>query len=193
MIPTRQAVRILGRFAENAKAYTTYKAYIHDFPMTEARGAEVDVDSRWEDKMFPGSLVWKEGHHEVLEEAAGFGKGHVDPLCGVGGLLEEDGVAGEFADVDGDVEALAGEDAVHYGDILMGGAGGAADGDDEDAGLEACAGFPCGCTAGGGFGGRGWVGGGGVEVGGAAVGFGIGDCFSVDVAWGEGEGACHHG
>lgn len=64
------------------------------------------------------------------------GGGDVDAAGGVGGLLEEGGVAGELEDVDGDVQALAGEDAVHDGDVVVGGVGGAAEGDDEDAGLE---------------------------------------------------------
>ena len=37
---------------------------------------------------------------------------------GVGGLLQEGVRAGEFQDVDGDAEALAGEDGVHDGDVL---------------------------------------------------------------------------
>lgn len=78
------------------------------------------------------------------------GDGHVDAACRVAGLLEEDGVAGEFADVDGDVEPLAGEDGVHDGNVLVRGTGGAADGDDEDAGLEAAGGAGAGVGGAGG-------------------------------------------
>lgn len=49
----------------------------------------------------------------------------------VGCLLQKDGVAGYFADVDGDLEALACEDAVHERDVLVREV--AADGEDEDA------------------------------------------------------------
>ena len=57
---------------------------------------------------------------------------HVHAFGGVGRLLQEYGVAGDFADVDGDAEALGGEDGVHDGDVL--GCEVAADGQDEDAG-----------------------------------------------------------
>ena len=54
-------------------------------------------------------------------------------MCGVASLLQEDGVAGDFADVDGDAEALAGEDGVHDGDVLVGEVAGY--GEDKDAGV----------------------------------------------------------
>lgn len=59
---------------------------------------------------------------------------HVCAAGGVGGLLQEDGVAGDLADVDGDAEALGGEDGVHYGDVLGGEIAGC--GEDEDAGVQ---------------------------------------------------------
>ena len=69
--------------------------------------------------------------------------------CCVGGLFEEDGVAGEFCDVDGDAEALAGEDGVCEGDVL--GGEGAGDGKDEDAGCEGLVvGGGCGVAGGAG-------------------------------------------
>ena len=37
---------------------------------------------------------------------------------GIAGLLEKGGVAGEFGDGDGDLEALASEDGVGEGDVL---------------------------------------------------------------------------
>ena len=54
-------------------------------------------------------------------------EGDVGAAGGVGGLLEEDGVAGYFADVDGDCEALAcfekrGREGVSWG--FAGGVGG---------------------------------------------------------------------
>lgn len=80
-------------------------------------------------------LVRQEREHQVLQEPSRRIDSHVDPARRVAGLLEKDGVAGEFADVDWDVQALAGEDAVHDRDVLVGGAGAAAYGDDQDAGL----------------------------------------------------------
>lgn len=59
---------------------------------------------------------------------------YICAVRGVGGLLQEDGVACDFADVDGDGEALAGEYGVHYGDVLRGEIAG--DGEDEYAGVE---------------------------------------------------------
>lgn len=58
------------------------------------------------------------------------GERDVGAAGGVGGLLEEDGVPGYFADVDGDGEALAGEDGVHDGYVLVREVAG--DGKDED-------------------------------------------------------------
>lgn len=55
-------------------------------------------------------------------------------MSGVGGLLKEDGVAREFGDVDRDGEALAREDGVHDGNVLVREV--AANGEDEDAGEE---------------------------------------------------------
>jgi len=60
---------------------------------------------------------------------------HVRALGGVGGLLEEDGVASQLEDVDGDAQALGGEGGVHDGDVLVSKVAG--DGEDEDAGEEA--------------------------------------------------------
>lgn len=137
MITTRQAVPILRRFAEYTETYAAYESYVYYFTVTEARGAEIHVDTCGECKVFSRPLIGQEGHHEVLEQTTRFGEGHVDSLCSVGSLLEEYSIAAKFADVDGDVEALTGEYAVHYWDVLVGGSSGAAYGDDQDAGLEA--------------------------------------------------------
>ena len=59
-------------------------------------------------------------------------EGHVGTVRGVRGLLQEGGRASEGEDVDGDGEALGGEDGVHEGDILHGRCGG--DGEDEYTG-----------------------------------------------------------
>ncbi len=55
----------------------------------------------------------------------------VGPVRGVARLLQEYGVAGDFGDVDGDAQTLAGEDGVHDLDVLAGQVAG--DGEDEDA------------------------------------------------------------
>lgn len=71
--------------------------------------------------MIPRGLVGKVGEHEILEETRSrlFVQRHVNPTRGVSGLLEEDGIASKFEDVDGDAETLAGEDGVHDGDVLV--------------------------------------------------------------------------
>ena len=93
------------------------------------------------------------------------------------------------------MQTLAGENTVHDGDVLVRGVGRAAHGDNQDARLEA---FHAGAvstaviiaaaavTAGSGC--RGWIG--GVCT---AMGFFPGDCATVDVAQGQGQGASHHG
>ena len=182
-----QAVTIRRRFAKDTKTDGAHKPDIDDPAVAEASRAKVDIDTGRQDEMPAGALVGQKRHHQVLQQAAGFVEGDVDTLSGVGGLLQEDGVAAELAHVDGDVQSLAGEDAVHDGDVLVRGVGGAADGDDQDARLEA------GCAVGWGVGGGGgWVcsacccsgcGGssGGVYVGGA-VRFCPGQGTAVDVA-----------
>lgn len=75
--------------------------------MAEARGAEIHPDGRRRHQVFPAALIGQEAEHEVLEQAARVREGDVGAARGVRGLLEEDGVAGYFAYVDGDGEALA--------------------------------------------------------------------------------------
>ena len=62
--------------------------------MAEARRAEVHPHGRRRDEVFAAALVGEEAEHEVLEEAARVGGADVGAAGGVGGLLEEDGVAG---------------------------------------------------------------------------------------------------
>ena len=62
--------------------------------MAEAGGAEVDAPGRGRHEVFAAALVGEEAEHEVLEEAARVGEADVGAAGGVGGLLEEDGVAG---------------------------------------------------------------------------------------------------
>jgi hypothetical protein len=66
----------------------------------------------------------------------------VNSLRGVRRLLEEDGRGrwsvreGNLADIYGDGQSLAGENGVHYGDVLVSNVGGRGDGEEENAGLE---------------------------------------------------------
>ncbi len=156
--------------------------------MAEAGGAEIHPDGRGRHQVPAAALVGQEAEHEVLEQAARVRERDVGAPGRVGGLLEEDGVAGYFEDVDGDLEALGlgkgvlvggflgggeltGEDGVHDWDVLVGEVAG--DGEDEDAGVE---------------GGRGVGGGGGWGRGGGGGG-GEGQGLLVYVGEGEGEGA----
>ena len=75
--------------------------------MAETRGAEVHPHRPARHQISPTALVGQEAEHEVLEQAARMRERDVGASGCVGGLLEEDGVAGYFADVDGDCEALA--------------------------------------------------------------------------------------
>ncbi len=120
--------------------------------MAEAGGAEIHPDSRGRHQVPAAALVGQEAEHEVLEQAARVRERDVGAPGRVRGLLEEDGVAGYFEDVDGDLEALrlggggrlvgrlvgggelTGEDGVHDWDVLVGEIAG--DGEDEDAGVE---------------------------------------------------------
>lgn len=55
----------------------------------------------------------------------------VGATSGIGCLLQENSVACNFRNVDGNAEALAGEDGIHDGDVLVGEV--AAHGENEDA------------------------------------------------------------
>ena len=127
------------RGAEDAQADAADEADVDDVAMAEAGGAEVDGDAGGQDEVGAGGLRGgQEGGEEVLEEGQrgrlGFrrleAERDVDTLCRVRGLLEEDGRGGgrvrqrDLADVHGDGEALAGEDAVHERDVLEGYVGG---------------------------------------------------------------------
>ena len=80
---------------------------------------------------------------------------NISPPRGVRGLLQEDGIAGDFANVDGDAEVLCGEYAIHQGDVLVCEIAG--NGENEDTGLEGWRGLVvvCGEGVGGGYGGGG--------------------------------------
>lgn len=69
------------------------------------------------------------------------GAREVDAAGGVGGLLEEGAGGGKGKDVNGDAEALGGEDGVHGGDVLR--AVVRAGAEDEDARGAAAWGAAC--------------------------------------------------
>jgi hypothetical protein len=96
-----QTVRSIGRLAEDTETDAADKTHINHLPMAETRSAEINVHTGREYQMTPRLLVWKEGEHEILEESSWSSEGHVNASGGVAGLLEEDGVAGEFTDVNG--------------------------------------------------------------------------------------------
>ena len=70
--------------------------------MTEASCAEIDVDLTGQDEVPAGGLIGEERKHEVLKEPTRVLEMHVYASCGVGGLLEENGIAGDFTDINRD-------------------------------------------------------------------------------------------
>lgn len=104
--------------------------------MAETRRAEIHSYGRWWYQIFSAALIRQEAEHEILKQPTRVREGDVGAMGGVGGLLEEYGVAGYFADVDGDGEALASEDSVHDGDVLVREVAG--DGEDEDSRVQRC-------------------------------------------------------
>lgn len=118
----------------------------------------------------------------------GVGAREVDAAGGVGGLLQECAGGGEGEDVDGDAEALGGEDGVHGRDVL--GAVVRAGAEDQDAGCAATGHAGCAGIGGGVAVGVGVVEGGGLR--GLGGGWAGGEEFG-GVGEGEGEGAGGHG
>ena len=137
----REAVAVFGDRAEDAEADAADEADVDDAAVAETGGSEIDVDACWEDEITSGSLTGEECHEEVLKQSLWGGDGDVDPLGGIAGLLQEDsrggGLAGknELADIDWDAEALAGEDRVHDGNVLVRKIGRGGEGEEEDARL----------------------------------------------------------
>lgn len=152
--------------------------------MTEASSAEININPRRQDQMTTRALIRQKCHHQVLQKTAGFGQSHIHALSSVAGLLEENRVAADLAHVNGDLEALTGENTIHDGDILVRGIAGSTDGNDENTALEPLV-FICGgvsaCSGRGPAATTSSFRGGVFEVG-AAVLFGPGDCAPVDVA-----------
>ena len=95
------------RFELTTQTNAAHKPHIHHLAVAETRRPEIHPYGRRRDQVFPATLIRQEAEHEILKQAARVGEGDVGAVGGVGGLLEEDAVAGYFADVDGDGEALA--------------------------------------------------------------------------------------
>ena len=81
-------------FRLTTQANTTNKPHIHDPPMTETRRPEVYTPFRRHHQIPPATLIGQEPHHQVLQQSARVLELHVDPVRGVGRLLQEDGLAG---------------------------------------------------------------------------------------------------
>lgn len=75
--------------------------------MAETHRAKIHTYCCWWHQIFSATLVGEETEHEILKQAARVRESDVGAVGGVGGLLQEHAVAGYFADVDGDGEALA--------------------------------------------------------------------------------------
>lgn len=194
MAPTRQTRPVGHRLAENRQTNTTHEPHVHDPPVAETRRAEIHSSTtaglRGEDEVLPSGGVGEEGEHEGLQQAGvggGGGAREVDAAGGVGGLLQEGAGRREGEDVDGDAEALGGEDGVHGRDVLRAIVWAGAE--DQDAGGAAA-----------------WNAGGAGVGGGVAVGVGVveGGLGGLGGGWaggeelggvgeGEGEGAGGHG
>ena len=194
MAPARQTRPVRHRLAENRQADTAHEPHVHDPPVAETRRAEIHAAAglrlRGQDEILARGGVGQEGEHEGLQDAGVRGRvgaREVDAAGGVGGLLEEGAGGGEGEDVDGDAEALGGEDGIHGRDVLR--AVVRAGAEDQDAGGAAA------WNAGGaGVGGGVAVGVGVVEggLGGLGGGWASGEEFG-GVGEGEGEGAGGHG
>ena len=123
---------LVNRVTEHtAQANTAHKPNVHDISVAKTSRAEIDSDLRGIDKTPSTSLVRQKAHHQVLQQPAGVLQLDVGAARGVGRLLQENGVASDFGDVDGDAEALAGEYGVHDRNVLM--CEVTADGEYEDA------------------------------------------------------------
>ena len=70
--------------------------------MTETCCAEVDVNLARHNKVLTGGLIREKRKHEVLKEPTRVVEMHVYASCGVGGLLKENSITSDFADINGD-------------------------------------------------------------------------------------------
>ena len=147
MAAARQTRPVRHRLAEDRQADAAHEPHVHDAPVAEARRAEIDAAAlslRGQNQVLARGGVREEGEHEGLQEACVRGRvgaREVDAAGGVGGLLQESAGGGEGEDVDGDAEALGGEDGVHGRDVL--GAVVRAGAEDEDARGAAAGGATC--------------------------------------------------
>ena len=70
--------------------------------MTETCRAEIDVNLAGHDEVLAGSLIGEERKHKVLKKSTRILEVHVYASCGIGGLLEENSVTSDFADINRD-------------------------------------------------------------------------------------------
>ncbi len=97
----------------------THKSYIHDVSVAETGGAEVHAHLRRADQISSIGLIRKESHHQILEYPLRMFQLDIRPSGGVGCLLQEDGITRDFGNINGNRQALTGENGIHDGDILI--------------------------------------------------------------------------
>lgn len=103
-----------------AQADAAYESHVHHVPVTKTSRAEIHSDLRRAHQVPATGLVRQKGHHQVLQQTPGVFQFDVGASGGVGCLLQEDGIPGNFRNVDGNAKTLASENCVHDGDVLVG-------------------------------------------------------------------------
>jgi hypothetical protein len=112
--------------------------------MTKARSTEINIHPRGEHQMPARALIRQESHHQILQQPPRLRKSHIYALGRVRRLLQEHRIPAKFAYINGDVQPLTSEDAVHNGDVLVRGIGRPAHGHDQDPALETFVFVGCG-------------------------------------------------
>ena len=102
--------------------------------MTETRRTKIHACLCCTDQMLSARRIRQEAHHQVLQKPLRVLNLDEDPLGGIGRLLQEHRVPRDLRDVDRNRIALAGENGVHHGYVLLGQV--AAGGENQDARRE---------------------------------------------------------
>lgn len=102
-----------------AQANTAHEPNVYDIAVAETCCPEVHPYLRGLDQIPPTGLVGQKTHHQVLQQTLRMFQLDIGAPRGVRRLLQEDGVTGDFGNVDGNAEALAGEDGVHDRYVLV--------------------------------------------------------------------------
>lgn len=136
MRATSHAVITRGRLAEDTETNGAHEANIDHPAMTKASSPEIDIYPRRKNQMATRALIRQKRHHQILQQASRLGKSHINALGSIGRLLQEDRITAELAHINGDVQALAGEYAVHDRDILVCSVGRPAHRNDQDTALQ---------------------------------------------------------